>query len=104
MKYPPFCDIIVIGFNSIDEQEIEKVSNIAYGFINSNLNQEEFKIFKPMPSPIDKIQNKYRYRMILKGKVNLKLIDCIKYSMEENVIGKIKDTTITVDINPNNMI
>ena len=42
--------------------------------------------------------------MILKGKVKLKLIDCIKYSMEENVIGKIKDTTITVDINPNNMI
>ena len=33
LKYPPFCDIIVIGFNSLDETEIKKVSNKAYEYL-----------------------------------------------------------------------
>lgn len=104
LNYPPFCDIILIRFNGKNLSEIQKVSLKMYNALNSILDKQKNILYKPVPAPVDKIQNKYRYRMILKGKVNLKLIDCIKYSMEENVIGKIKDTTITVDINPNNMI
>ena len=104
LKYPPFCDIIVIGFNSIDEQEIEKVSNIAYGFINSNLNQEEFKIFKPMPSPIDKIQNKYRWRIIIKGNMNEKANETLNELLKKLYEKDYKKTKITIDVNPNNMV
>ena len=32
-----------------------------YKKLLEKLNQEEFKIFRPMPSPIDKIQNRYRW-------------------------------------------
>ena len=104
LKYPPFCDIIVIGFNSIDEQEIKKVSNIAYGFINSNLNQEEFKVFKPMPSPIDKIQNKYRWRIIIKGNMNEKANETLNKLLKELYEKDYKKTKITIDVNPNNMV
>ena len=104
LKYPPFCDIILIKFNGKNLQEIQNTSNKMYFALNRILDKTQNFLYKPVPSPVDKIQNKYRYRMILKGKVNLKLIDCIKYSMAEDIIGKIKDTTITVDINPNNMI
>lgn len=60
-------------------------------------------IFKPVPSPIDKIKNKYRWRMIVKCKVNLKILDMIKYSIEDEKIDKMKNTSIIVDINPNNL-
>lgn len=61
-------------------------------------------IYKPVPAPIDKIKNKYRLRMIIKCKVNSKVLDIIKYSIEDEKIKKMKNTTIIVDINPNNMM
>ena len=77
LKYPPFCDIIVIGFNSLNEKTIIDISNKTYNYLKKRLYEvkeenQELKIFKPMPAPINKIQNRYRYRIIIKGKMNRK--------------------------------
>ena len=104
LKYPPFCDIIIIGFNSISEKEIIKVSNFAYEYLNKNLKTEEFKIFKPMPSPIDKIQNKYRWRIIIKGNMNEKANEVLNQLLKELYYKNYKNIKITVDVNPNNMM
>ena len=104
MKYPPFCDIIVIGFNSINEEEIKKVSNLAYEIAVKNLNNEEFKIFKPMPSPIDKIQNKFRWRIIIKGNMNEKANEALNELLRTLYDKDYKNTKITIDVNPNNMV
>ena len=57
-----------------------------------------------MPAPIDKIQNKYRWRMIIKGNmdetINLAINECLKDVYDKNI----KDIRITVDVNPNNMM
>ena len=77
---------------------------ISYEYLENNLEKEEFKIFKPMPSPIDKIQNKFRWRIIIKGNMNEKaneiLNNLLKYLYDKNY----KNTTITIDVNPNNMM
>ncbi len=103
LKYPPFCDIIVIGFNSYHEAEIKNIANTIYQYLEQRLNKEEFKTFKPMPCPIDKIQNRYRWRMIIKGNMteeaNAVLNACLKNIYKQNI----KDTRIAIDINPNNM-
>ena len=104
LKYPPFCDIIIIGFNSISEKEIIKVSNFAYEYLNKNLKTEEFKIFKPMPSPIDKIQNKYRWRIIIKGNMNENANEVLNQLLKELYYKNYKNIKITVDVNPNNMM
>ena len=104
LKYPPFCDIIVIGFNSLKEDEIVKTSNFAYEYLMQNLNNENFKVFKPMPSPIDKIQNRFRWRIIVKGSMtdeaNEVLNSCLQNVFELNL----KSTRVSIDVNPNNMI
>ena len=103
LKYPPFCDIILIGLNSYQELEIKNVSSKIYQYLEQRLNKEEFKVLRPMPCPIDKIQNRYRWRIIIKGnmteKANQILNDCLKEIYQENI----KDTRIAIDINPNNM-
>ena len=104
LKYPPFCDIIVIGFNSIDEAEIKKVSNIAYEFAINNLDNQEFKVFKPMPSPIDKIQNRYRWRIIIKGNMNKQANETLNMLLKNLYEKNYKNTKITIDVNPNNMV
>ena len=104
LNYPPFCDIILIGFNSLSEKELIDVSNKVYNYLKEKLNTEEFNIFRPMPSPINKIQNKYRWRIIIKGKMNSDantiLNECLKKVYNSNY----KYTKISIDINPNNMI
>ena len=72
--------------------------------LKNNLNKYEFNVLKPMPSPIDKIQNKFRWRIIIKGIMtpyaNEVLNNCLKKFYDTNY----KNTRITIDINPNNMI
>ena len=104
MKYPPFCDIIIIGFNSLDENEIKKVSNKSYEYLIKKLNNEEFKIFKPMPSPIDKIQNKYRWRIIIKGNMNEQANEILNDLLKDIYNQNIKNTKVSIDVNPNSMV
>jgi len=104
LKYPPFCDIILIGFNSLVEKEIIEVSNKVYEYLKSNLDGQDFIVLRPMPSPIDKIQNKFRWRIIIKGNMtesaNTVINNCLKTIYDANY----KNTRVTVEVNPNNMI
>ena len=75
---------------------------IVYNKMKS-VSGENISVFKPVPAPIDKIKNKYRWRMIVKCKVNSKILDIINYSIQDENIAKAKNTSIIVDINPNNM-
>ena len=104
LKYPPFCDIIVIGFNSKNEEDIKRTSNIIYQYLNTSLDKTKFVIFKPMPSPIDKIQNKYRWRIIIKGRMNEEANKVFNSCLKEIYKTNLKTTRITIDVNPNNMM
>lgn len=104
LNYPPFCDIIMIGFNSLSEKEIVECSKKVYNYLKNNLNAQEFTILKPMPSPIDKIQNKYRWRIIIKGNMTDEANSILNECLKEMYILNYKDTRISIDINPNNMI
>ena len=103
LKYPPFCDIILIGLNSYQELEIKNVSSKIYQYLEQRLNKEEFKVLRPMPCPIDKIQNRYRWRIIIKGKMTEEANEILNACLKEIYQENIKDTRIAIDINPNNM-
>lgn len=102
LKYPPFCDIISIGLTDTDENKIKNISEKLYNNINAFIKKDNLNIviYKPLPCPIDKIKNKYRWRVILKGKLNNKIIDVINMSIA-NINSK--TTRIVVDTNPTNL-
>ena len=74
LNYPPFCDIILINFSGKKVDEVKKISNLVYKKLisvqNGNIN-----VYKPVPSPVDKIQNNYRWRIIIKCKVTSKILE-----------------------------
>lgn len=100
LNYPPFCDIILMKFTGKNEENLKSYSSKIYNNLKKNINENEAIIYKPIPSPIDKIKNSYRWRLIIKGKVNLKLLEKI----EKSIYLDNKDVSLIVDINPNNMI
>ena len=101
LNYPPFCDIILIRLTGKNVESLKKVSNKIYNNLKKNINEQNYNIFKPVPAPVDKIKNNYRWRIILKGKLNLKLLENISKSIYNE---KIQDITVVVDVNPNNMM
>ncbi len=101
LKYPPFCDIILIRFNGENLREVSLISSKIYLILNKIYEGSNNVIFKPVPAPVDKIKNNYRWRIIIKGKVTSKMIDSIRYAMDN--VGK-HNVQILVDINPSSLM
>ncbi|MCI8383961.1 MAG: hypothetical protein HFJ33_03730 [Clostridia bacterium] len=93
-----------MNFNSLEEVEIQKCSNWTYQYLKNKLNDEQFNIFRPMPAPIDKIQNRFRYRLIIKGNMTKEANRILNQYLKEIYSKNLKTTRITVDVNPNNMM
>ena len=109
LRYPPFCDIILIGISSKSKKEIEIISNEIYQNLKEKIKTEKLQIllYKPVPAPIDRIKNKFRWRIIVKCKIDEKITNSIKDTLEktnnQNKNSK-NDTRIIVDVNPTNML
>ena len=104
LKYPPFCDIIVVHFNSEQEAKIIQASKWIYEYLKKNLDQEQFSVFKPMPAPIDKIQNRIRWRMIIKGNMQSQANEVLNECLRKVYEKQWKNINIAIDVNPNSMV
>ena len=109
LKYPPFYDIIVIGINGIDEIEVKKVASEIFTNITHKINDKiGIILYKPMPAPIDRIKNRFRWRIILKCNLNSEILDIVNSSinikLNNDKNNSKNNTRIVVDINPTNMM
>lgn len=68
LKYPPFCDIIKIEVSDFDENTAQGVINAIYENLLKT-GEKDIQVYSPMPSPINKIKNRYRWRIIIKCKL-----------------------------------
>ena len=60
-------------------------------------------LYSPLPAPIDKIKNKYRWRMIIKCKFGEDIVKFINGMLEEYNKYKKNNTKISIALNPSNM-
>lgn len=109
MVYPPYCDICSVLFTC--ENEI-KALNASREFLSELklATAGEYKDVKiivlgPMPPRLSKVNNKYRYRIIIKCKNNKRfrnMLSGLLISFGKN--KKYSDVTFSADINPENLI
>ena len=66
LNYPPFSRLIAIIFRGEDEgQVVDYANNFAAAL--EPYKHENIRITPPIPAPIEKIKNKYRYLMTIRG-------------------------------------
>ena len=107
LKYPPFCDIIVIGISGQNEKSVISISENIHKYLKTRIINEKIGVllYKGLPAPIDKIKNKYRWRIIIKCIYNDHINTLMQDALNEGYAQtKNTDTRITIDINPNNMM
>ncbi len=109
MVYPPYCDLCSVCFVSDDEV---KALNASRHFlselkdkVDNSYNEQKIIVLGPMPPRLSKINNKFRYRLIIKCKNSKRF----RSMMSELLIsfGKNKaysDVTAVIDINPESLI
>ncbi len=101
MIFPPYCDICMIFAQSSDadaakEAVNEILSNIKK-LVEDDYSDIKLIILGPAPAAVAKVNNKYRYRMVIKVKNNARFRDMIKSAIS---IKLKNDTYVGVDINP----
>ncbi len=109
MVYPPYCDMCAVLF--VCENEVNAL-NASRDFLSElkTATAEEYKDVKiivlgPMPPRLSKVNNKYRYRIIIKCKNNKRfrnMLSDLLISFGKN--KKYSDVTFSADINPENLI
>ena len=104
LKYPPFCDIIVLDFSSLNKHEIQRDTKKLHQYLKNRIINEKFGVllYSPLPCPIEKINDRYRWRMIIKCIYDEKMNKLLKETLEE--FYKLKtNTRLSIKQNPNNM-
>ena len=101
MWYPPYCDMVCIGFSG---EHLSSVSDCAKEYEKMlKVYKREFKIdiLGPIPSAISKIKQKFRWQILIKAenadRISSVLQD-IKNKLNEN--DNYKDVVIVIDKNP----
>ncbi len=109
MLYPPFSDICVIGFVGTNEY---KVRNASRSFLislselaSSNFSKLPMRVLSPTPALISKVNNKYRYKIIIKCRNNLKFRTMISQLLVKFAEKReFSAVTVYADMNPENII
>jgi primosomal protein N' (replication factor Y) len=105
MIYPPYCDIAQITVQSLSRTDAESTAKEVFSAFTKGINGEyssvKVRILGPSPAATPKVNNKYRYRMIIKSKNTKAFRDLLRISTG---IKAPRGTSVFVDINPETIV
>ncbi len=109
MIYPPYCDIaqlVVQSSRRLDaENGINHIFSLLKGNVENDFNDVKLNILGPSVATVPKVNNKYRYRLIIKFKSFARFSELLQKCLLEynnSLFGK--TSTVSVDINPETII
>ena len=104
LVYPPFCDLCVIGLSSLVDKEVEKASNEFISMMKHEISVNNIniplRVLGPSKCTLGKINNKFRYRIIIKCKNSQQFRSMISILLIKASKNKcFSNTSIYADIN-----
>ena len=107
--YPPYCDICVIGFVGENEVALMNASNDVLMQLKKHLNGaykgEKIITLGPMPSRVAKVNEKYRYRLIIKCRNSKRFRELIsEILIKTSTDSRFSSVTVYADINPDSTV
>ena len=101
LRYPPYYKIIRMIFVHSDlktlKEQLDKNNNLFHK-LAVLFADDDFSILGPTPAPLSKLNNKYRYHLILKSKKIKALFQAAKY-LEDN-LQLLSTVKVTIDVDP----
>ena len=105
MIYPPYCDIALVAVTSNSRCAAEATANQIFNKIKMLVADEysdiKLIILGPSVAVMPKINNRYRFRMIIKAKNTKRFREMLKSAI---AVKYDRDASVFVDINPETII
>ena len=108
MLYPPFAQLCLIGFVCDNSVKVSKACaqfmSLLTDKLNSSYNDIPIRVLGPSPAGIPKVNNKYRYKIILKCRNDSRFRQMLSQTLTE--FSKLKDytdVTVYADMHPHEM-
>ncbi len=104
MIYPPYCDICVVSTKSVSrenaQRHITEICNKIKELLSGDFKAVKLTVLGPAPAAVPRVNNRYRYRMIIKCKNNKDFRNMLRAALAVKASG---DSTASVDFNPENI-
>jgi primosomal protein N' (replication factor Y) len=105
MNYPPFSKIMSINMSSKNEniliKNIQNVGLILKEIIKDN---DKIEMLGPCPCNISKINEHYRWQILLKGEISLLAANTVKNAVYEALKEVYTEVRVSLDINPTSLL
>lgn len=108
LLYPPFCDVCEIGFLGAEEPLVKQAAAAFFSRLRERLLGSgglPARVMGPLPAAIAKVNNRYRYKIVVKCKNDRRFRSLVGGLLEQ--MGKEKNfskVTMFADMNPLSMI
>lgn len=102
--FPPFCDIAVITVSSQDESLLA-IAAAGLDKLMRKLALEKYsdvalQAFGPFETPVYKVRNMFRMRMVLKCRLNKRTREMLSEILTETGKNSKRQVTVGIDLNP----
>mgnify|MGYP003636299829 CR=1 FL=1 len=98
--HPPYLNLVLITARSVHQQRAEFSLKTIHARLQSNL-PEGIKLTEPLPSPLVKSHDQWRFQIILKGGSPRKITALIRSVMKDLTFPS--DVIVTIDVDPYSM-
>jgi primosomal protein N' (replication factor Y) len=108
LHYPPFAELVKIGFSGLNEQKVSQAARTFYqivkdmqpGITEPDNPADYIEVLGPGPTLIPKIQNNYRWQLLLKSNRPSWLETIVKEAWRQYHSQKHSDIKVIRDRNP----
>lgn len=105
MDYPPFSSLLLINLTGRNEKNVIITARTLEKLLKDYIkNINNIQVYPACSSPIDKINNMYRWQVLIKGQLNDIITNKVKKKVYEYTKDIYNEVKVTLDINPNSLI
>jgi primosomal protein N' (replication factor Y) (superfamily II helicase) len=107
LNYPPFSRLVCLRLEGPEFEEVEKKARaLGTTLHNKTIHnarlREKIEILGPAPAPIEKLRNRYRWQLLLKGKQSSSLLELARQARE--ALPRSRSVRLHIDVDPYNML
>ena len=107
LNYPPFSRLVNLRIDGPKVEEVEaKAKTLAAALRDRQARNlklhEPIEVLGPAPAPIQKLRNRYRWQILLKGKQISSLLEFAKQARE--LLPRYRSIRLHIDVDPYNML
>lgn len=101
LGYPPFTNLFFVMLTGAEQEELVRQIRTLYEIMVTYDRNNQFQLIGPAPAVISKINNKYRWRMIVKGDNEEKLKIYVQYCINKlRQYSDLKNINVSLVLNP----